>query len=433
MIITNSTADEYYFDQLIAFLMSIKINSPKHLGIVKVFLANYPEDLQKKLERTFPEVSFENNQLKMIDKRGFSMIIDRAIRIGECLDKYKEPVAWIDTDVLVRGDISEFLEIESKQLKILYRKNAPYHVKINAGVFNIGYSKETHSFINSWYQAIKVNKKWGQGQLEFWRVFRTYRKRIKMVELPMKFNSIGHFNDEYIIWHCKKGHFEREKYQVEYQKYLALAKEHMEVVNMDRSNYAEFNAKITKHLLSTQSQAEKEKIMKKRHLPILDIISKYANKDLPLLDIGSREGNLLKLLSKAGFKDIYGVDISEDAINILKSRGFNGEVIDAQNLNLNKSYNTIIVSHMLEHCPDMNKVISNVYNHLVDNGILYVEVPRQPKIEMPTKAGHYYHFDGLREFLSFFEESKWKVLYTIYERGENKGRIKVLFRKLNGK
>lgn len=227
MIITNSTPDKYYYNQLIAFLMSIKINSAKHLEVFRVFLANYPEDMKNKLEKAFPEVVFENHPLEMMDTRGFSLIIDRALRVWECLDKYNEPVTWMDTDILVRGDISDLLTIKPKQLKILYRKNSPERVRINAGVFTIGNSEICKKFIKHWHDRIAVGHKWGDGQLEFWRGFRRFRKRIEMVELPLELNSTGKFDDKYKVWHCKKGHFNREIYQAEYLDYLAKAKRYI--------------------------------------------------------------------------------------------------------------------------------------------------------------------------------------------------------------
>jgi hypothetical protein len=230
MIITNSTPDRYYYEQLIAFLMSVKVNSPKHLNLFRIFLANYPKDLQSMLEAAFPEVTFENNNLRMTDKRGFSLIIDRAARIGQCLRKYKESVTWIDTDVIVRGDISELVNVRPRQLKILYRKSQPDKTKINAGVFTIGCSYATKSFINHWHGRISRGKKWGDGQLEFWRGFQKYKDKIKLVELPMELNSVGHFNEEYIVWHCKMGHFKHRRYQEEYNSYLSEAQKQINKV-----------------------------------------------------------------------------------------------------------------------------------------------------------------------------------------------------------
>lgn len=236
MIITNSTPDKYYYNQLIAFLMSIKINSPQHLSLFRIFLANYPSDLELRLKKAFPEITFENNSLKMTDRRGFSLIIDRAIRVGECLRKYGESVTWIDTDIIVRGDISELMHVKPRQLKILHRKNQPERVRINAGVFTIGCSDPCKNFIQHWHRRIARGKKWGDGQLEFWRGFKKFRGKIKMVELPLSLNSTGHFNEEYVVWHCKKGHFDHKRYQEEYNDYLIKAKTHIKNIWREKDN-----------------------------------------------------------------------------------------------------------------------------------------------------------------------------------------------------
>lgn len=229
MIITNSSPDDFYFKQLLAFLMSLKINSPEHKAYI--FLANYPKDKRNKLKETFKDFVFENRKLKMIDDRGFSFIQFRAKLIKECFKKHKESVAWIDTDVIVRKDLSEFLQIESHQLKILYRgDNAPKHVKINAGIFNIGCSDETYNFISDWHERTKINAEWGKGQLEFWRTYGKYKNKIELIKMDEKFNDLGGsdrpnaFSDQSVMWHCKKGNFDNKKFQKEFKKYLGLAK-----------------------------------------------------------------------------------------------------------------------------------------------------------------------------------------------------------------
>ena len=228
MIITNSTPDKFYFEQLLSFLMSARTNSPKHS--VHVFLANYPLEMENKLKKVFPEFVFENRKLKMIDERGFSLILFRAAMIKECFEKYGESVAWVDTDVVVRKDLSEFLEVEPNQLKILYRgDDKPEKVRINAGIFNIGYSDETYKFICDWYERIKINAVWGQGQLELWNAYKD--SDVKLIKMLDKFNDLGGadrpnaFDSSSVMWHCKLGHFSNTKFQKEYQYYLKLGKE----------------------------------------------------------------------------------------------------------------------------------------------------------------------------------------------------------------
>ena len=229
MIITNASSDDFYFNQLLVLLTSLKINSSKH--IIHVFLANCPKNKEKMLKKRFKNFVFENRKLEMIDERGFSFIQFRAQLIKECFEKYKEPVAWIDTDVIIRKDLSEFLKIKSKQLKILYRgDNVPEKVKINAGIFNIGCSEETYNFICDWYERIKINDKWGMGQLEFWRVYKKYKNKIELIKINNKFNDLGGldrpnaFNNDSVMWHCKKYHFNNKRFQKEFKYYLKKAK-----------------------------------------------------------------------------------------------------------------------------------------------------------------------------------------------------------------
>jgi hypothetical protein len=230
MIITNSSPDDFYFNQLLAFLMSVKINSPKHK--VNVFLANYPTKKENKLKEIFKDFIFENRKLKMIDKRGFSFIQFRAQLVKECFQNYHESVAWVDTDVIVRSDLSEFLQVNPKQLKILYRgKTTPERVRINAGIFNIGCSNETYDFICDWQRRIEMNAKWGMGQLEFWKAYKAHKDKIELVKMNKKFNDLGGydrpnaFSNDSVVWHCKKAHFKNKKFQKDYQYYLDLGKE----------------------------------------------------------------------------------------------------------------------------------------------------------------------------------------------------------------
>lgn len=228
MIITNSSPDTFYYNQLLAFLASVRINSPD--DIVHVFLADYPEDKVEALSVKFPSYKFDNRHIKRIDSRGFSFIQFRVALIKECFERYDEPVAWMDTDIIVRGSLEEFLKVKGYQLKILYRgDDVPDKVKINAGIFNVGCSLNTHAFINEWQRRVEVNAKWGMGQLELWRSYKIHEDNIELIKMSEKFNDLGGvdrpnaFADDSVIWHCKKSHFNHPKFQKEFQYYLKAA------------------------------------------------------------------------------------------------------------------------------------------------------------------------------------------------------------------
>lgn len=230
MIITASSPDEFYFNQLLAFLSSMKINSPNHL--VSVFLTNYPEDICWKLKASFPQFQFERRDLKKYGKGGIEYILFRIALIDDIFYKKKCPVSWIDTDVIVRGDLSEFLSVNPRQLKILYRGDKkPNKVKFNAGIFSLGCSDQTHFMVKDWYKGLIKNPVWGMGQLELWKSYSRNQKNVKLVKMHEKFNDLGGldrpnaFDKDSVMWHCKKPYFNNPKFQKEFQKYLAVGKE----------------------------------------------------------------------------------------------------------------------------------------------------------------------------------------------------------------
>jgi hypothetical protein len=225
MIITNSTADEFYFNQLLAFLTSMKINSPNHM--MSIFLVNYPKDKENRLNEIFPLYKFENREINMVDDRGISLILSRIRLIKECFENYKEPVAWIDTDVIVRDDLTPFLASKPEQLKILFRgDDVSEKVRFNAGIFRIGYSNATYKLICDWEEGLRNNMVWGMGQLELYKAYKKNKDKVELVKMSKSYNDLGDstnpdaFAPDSLLWHSKKFHFENHKFQKEFQMYL---------------------------------------------------------------------------------------------------------------------------------------------------------------------------------------------------------------------
>lgn len=197
-------------------------------------------------------------------------------------------------------------------------------------------------------------------------------------------------------------------------------------------NYKEVNIKITKKLIEENIKNGINQGRFNRHESIAILVDKYADKNGKVLEIGVREGFLFDHLKKKGFSDLYGIDISSEGIEILHKRGYKGHVADAQeDLKTDEKFNTIIMSHCLEHMPYPEKAICNVYNHLEKNGILYIEVPKQPQEPVPTKFAHYYIFTCLNDLKELFSE-KWRLLYENEKINKNKerGNIKCIYQKI---
>lgn len=143
-----------------------------------------------------------------------------------------------------------------------------------------------------------------------------------------------------------------------------------------------------------------------RNRLILSYISKLDLRGR-ILDIGCGDGYLLNELSKRS-EEIYGLDISEEAIELAKSRFNNsvhyliGDTQKSETLPKLK-FDLIICSEVLEHVKDDERSITNMCNLLIEGGKLIVTTPHRQEYwsEHDTAAGHLrrYEIDDLAKKL----------------------------------
>lgn len=116
---------------------------------------------------------------------------------------------------------------------------------------------------------------------------------------------------------------------------------------------------------------------KSRRRYIRNILNRHP-KDASVLDIGCSSGILLDELQRDGFKNdnLFGVDISEIAIQNCKSNGIsNAYVMDAQHITLQNKFDVIIASDCLEHIQNDEDALQNWSNLLKPDGTILVFVP----------------------------------------------------------
>jgi len=174
-------------------------------------------------------------------------------------------------------------------------------------------------------------------------------------------------------------------------------------------DYLKHNIKVTDRVVSNQKSTSLDKMKHLRYNNIVNIIDKYADKKLPLLDIGARKGELLDMFNDAGFNNLSAIEIWPEGKKIMQNKGYailNG---DAEHFLTSSKFGTVIMSHVLEHCFYPDKVISNVYDSLILNGILYIEVPIQKEGSAPISAGHYSFFPKIDDIIFLFD-NKWSVI-----------------------
>ncbi|MEK9207081.1 MAG: methyltransferase domain-containing protein [Patescibacteria group bacterium] len=80
-----------------------------------------------------------------------------------------------------------------------------------------------------------------------------------------------------------------------------------------------------------------------------------------VLDIGSGSGNFLYDLKEKKNCEVYGIDISQVAIDKGKEKGVDGEVRSAEEMdNFTREFDVVVCSHLLEHIGDDKNLVKNI-------------------------------------------------------------------------
>ena len=91
--------------------------------------------------------------------------------------------------------------------------------------------------------------------------------------------------------------------------------------------------------------------------------------NLSVLDIGCGSGRILRGLRKDRKAKVFGMDISQVAINTLKRHGIPGLAADANDFSDKTTYDVVVLSHTLEHIADdeqlIKKLAGNVKKYLI--------------------------------------------------------------------
>lgn len=114
-----------------------------------------------------------------------------------------------------------------------------------------------------------------------------------------------------------------------------------------------------------------------------------------LIDMGCGDGRLVRELSlEFPNQMICGIDYSNQAINLARILNKNCEYYQADiTLEIIKKVDLVTLIEVFEHFPPKmaDDFVEGVYQHLNDNGILYITVPHENK---PVEYKHYRHFNS---------------------------------------
>jgi len=120
------------------------------------------------------------------------------------------------------------------------------------------------------------------------------------------------------------------------------------------------------------------------------------NKNCLILDIGCGNGKSLNILKKFGFQNLYGIDISQEQIEIAKKTNFfNVKCIGALEFlkNEKEKYDVILLVDVLEHLDLSSSIelINLIYKSLKEKGKLFIQVPNAISLFSPLRYSDITH------------------------------------------
>lgn len=222
-------------------------------------------------------------------------------------------------------------------------------------------------------EAYKLNKY----QLKRWKViFEVWFPNANEVKLTSKYcNNCGFAT-----------YFPRPTDKDIANKYNYLKSLKKEQENSQKNNY---------HLFGSD-----EKRAKRLYDLCLPFLLEKELSSINVLDYGGGNGKLL-----TGFlaheSNCYVVDYNDIMIEGITKLGN-----DHQDTNTDKKFDLIICSHVLEHVSDLNKIMSFLKDHLIEDGVIYAEVPLQIWSGLALEHDPVTH-------INFFTMNSFKNLFSL--------------------
>ncbi len=153
----------------------------------------------------------------------------------------------------------------------------------------------------------------------------------------------------------------------------------------------------------------------------------FKNKDFNLLDVGAGSHSATKTKNIFAQCNYYGIDITKtyenDEADFKAMSGFYEMDLTALMFNNipNNFFDVIIMSHIIEHLHNGDKVIEGLLPKLKQGGYIYIEYPAERSTRLPK----------MKRTLNFYDDPTHVRIYTVPEVSAilQKHNMQVLFAK----
>lgn len=139
----------------------------------------------------------------------------------------------------------------------------------------------------------------------------------------------------------------------------------------------------------------------------------YLRAPRRVLDVGCASGDFLVRVRQAGNPNVTGVETSGAAVDRARTRGldvFHGELADAEFES--GSFDTVVLSHTLEHVGDPRRFMDEVWRILSPGGFVLLWLPNADSVEARLFGRYWIGYDAPRHLTTFSVGTLGRLLAT---------------------
>lgn len=193
-------------------------------------------------------------------------------------------------------------------------------------------------------------------------------------------------------------------------------------------NYLEIEKEMTKTYNAIAKKYEREAEADWKDKKYVNKFLKYLNQNGSVLDIACGTGELIKYYNDVGLKTT-GIDISEEMVNISKSKIPNANIINMSLYDIDKleeKFDGISITFTLVHIPKekINELIRKINGKLKDNGKIFMvfttNLREGLQVEPLDNNYKYYVINYSRdEIRNILENNRFEILESEEQRINN--------------
>jgi len=232
ILLTTATCDNYYLDVLKVFLVSMRLNSRCNETICADLINGTP-DIYYRLKNIYENLTINHIAMPSVDwivrENLLPLMYKRLPRMYETMNVGYDQIMTIDCDSIVRGPIDGIWDgVEPDTIKILERPSARkekkkrFFTRFQAGIHIFGNSTNIRKYYKAFMDELGDRWEFKSGQAAIYTVYLKFKDKIRLVQMPEKYND-STFKEDSIIWHCKFSHFAETPFQNEFKNYLTEA------------------------------------------------------------------------------------------------------------------------------------------------------------------------------------------------------------------